>query len=238
MPHFARNTRGRDFVCGDIHGCFDAVESALAAVSFDTSRDRLFAVGDLVDRGSQCLAVPEWLQRPWFRSVRGNHEQMAIGIAGGRHDHDLYRRCGGGWFLDLPANQQQAIASQLATLPLGMEVETSGGLVGLVHADVPLGNWGDFRHLLEAQVALPIKAIHAMREWALWSRQRIESQDTTPVEGVAAVVVGHSVVERVAALGNVVFIDTGAVFGRSLSLLPIESVLALVKAAPKKRETV
>lgn len=47
------NTRGRDFVVGDIHGAFDKVEAAMAKVGFDVERDRLLSVGDLVDRGAE-----------------------------------------------------------------------------------------------------------------------------------------------------------------------------------------
>lgn len=48
VQRFDRNTAGRDFVIGDIHGCFDQVGEALARVHFDESCDRLFAVGDLI----------------------------------------------------------------------------------------------------------------------------------------------------------------------------------------------
>ena len=36
----------------------------------------LFAAGDLVDRGPYSPRVLEWLEHPWFASVRGNHEQL------------------------------------------------------------------------------------------------------------------------------------------------------------------
>ena len=48
---FERNARGRDFVVGDVHGHFDTLERLLEAVDFDASADRLFSVGDLVNRG-------------------------------------------------------------------------------------------------------------------------------------------------------------------------------------------
>jgi len=55
------NTTGKDFVVGDLHGCYDLLESLLGAVSFDKSKDRLFSVGDLIDRGPnslRCLRIP------------------------------------------------------------------------------------------------------------------------------------------------------------------------------------
>ena len=47
------NKVGRDFVVGDVHGMFDRVAQALTKVQFNPSRDRLFSVGDLIDRGPQ-----------------------------------------------------------------------------------------------------------------------------------------------------------------------------------------
>ena len=53
MPRFAQNTVGRDFAVGDIHGCFTELQRGLDAIGFDPSTDRLFSVGDLVDRGPE-----------------------------------------------------------------------------------------------------------------------------------------------------------------------------------------
>ena len=45
--HYVPSNRlGRDFVVGDVHGCFRTLERALAALEFDASCDRLFGVGD------------------------------------------------------------------------------------------------------------------------------------------------------------------------------------------------
>ena len=43
------NQVGRDFVVGDVHGCFRTLEVALLEIEFDPIRDRLFGVGDLVN---------------------------------------------------------------------------------------------------------------------------------------------------------------------------------------------
>jgi len=51
IPRFALNTHRRDFAVGDIHGAFDALQRAMEAIGFDARKDRLFSVGDLVDRG-------------------------------------------------------------------------------------------------------------------------------------------------------------------------------------------
>jgi len=38
--------------------------------------DQLFSVGDLVDRGPESHRVLEWLARPWFFAICGNHDFM------------------------------------------------------------------------------------------------------------------------------------------------------------------
>jgi hypothetical protein len=45
LQRFARNTQGRDFAVGDIHGCFSKLDAALCQVRFSPVHDRLFAVG-------------------------------------------------------------------------------------------------------------------------------------------------------------------------------------------------
>ena len=65
---FSFNDSGRDIVVGDVHGCFRTLERALSAVAFDPSADRLFGVGDLVNRGPYSEKAIEWLEQ-WFEAV-------------------------------------------------------------------------------------------------------------------------------------------------------------------------
>src|SRR5690606_31496336 len=98
---FERNTVGRDFAVGDIHGHFARLSAALDAAGFDPAKgDRLFSVGDLVDRGPECEKAIDWLAEPWFHAVRGNHEDIAIRYAKGNPvDQAIYSRNGGDWFM-------------------------------------------------------------------------------------------------------------------------------------------
>ena len=69
MPRFEQNTAGRDFAVGDIHGCFTELQRGLDAIGFDASADRLFSVGDPVDRGPESHHALRWLDRPWFHAI-------------------------------------------------------------------------------------------------------------------------------------------------------------------------
>ena len=74
FKRFERNDLGRDFAVGDIHGHFSQLQKKLDEIGFNQDVDRLFSVGDLVDRGPECELSLEWIDRPWFHPVRGNHD--------------------------------------------------------------------------------------------------------------------------------------------------------------------
>lgn len=209
FKHFTKNTIGRDFAIGDIHGHFSAVTALLDHIGFDREKDRLFSVGDLVDRGPESNDVLTWLAFPWFHAVSGNHEAMAIDYAGSLLDAGNYRANGGGWNMDNPPARQFEIAEALKALPIAMEVETDAGLVGLVHAECPAKNWGDFRSILNGDLKLQPHELEHVKVLAQWMRGRVDSLDESRIADVEAVVVGHTPVRRATSLGNTIFIDTG-----------------------------
>ena len=59
-----RNVSGRDFAVGDVHGHFSRLRQSLDRLGFDPALDRLFSVGDLVDRGPENEQVLDWLRQP------------------------------------------------------------------------------------------------------------------------------------------------------------------------------
>lgn len=105
------NTLGKDYVVGDLHGCYGLLERLLNEVDFDKTRDRLFSVGDLIDRGPESLRCLQLLKEPWFYAVRGNHELMMLDffssyLASGRFDPSVdlidngFLEYGGDWVSD------------------------------------------------------------------------------------------------------------------------------------------
>jgi serine/threonine protein phosphatase 1 len=217
IQRFGPNSRGRDLAVGDIHGHFSRLEEALAAIGFDPTRDRLFSVGDLVDRGPDSFAALEWLAKPWFHAVRGNHEDFAVRYRG--VDVDTWLLNGGAWFQILSDQQKQGFSDAFAALPYVMEVETAAGVVGVLHAECPTRDWVNLPWALERA---------ATRDLCIWSRERITHGDRSMVTGVRAVVVGHTPLERPAILGNVHYIDTGGWTPRGCFTLLDLSTLAVV----------
>lgn len=211
---FNRNTRGRDFVVGDIHGAFDMVIEAMAGVGFDPQTDRLFSVGDLIDRGPGSHRCARFLAQPYVHAVRGNHEQMLLDLyADGVPDPAVVKVMAGyngfGWWLGVPESQRAEILEAIARLPLAIEIDTERGSVGLIHADVPPGmEWGEFLARLEAGDSDAIQT-------CLWGRERVNSRDANGVAGVGRVFAGHTPQWSGAIrLGNFYCIDSGAVFGQ------------------------
>lgn len=219
IQRFEKNDLGRDFVVGDIHGCFDMLRKALELRGFDEDKDRLFSVGDLVDRGKQSTESLDWLAKPWFHAVRGNHEQMAIGVAAGRHNRFNYMQNGGAWFLELEDEEQQRFAAAFDELPHLIEVQTDAGRIGIVHAEIEGNSWDAF---VEAMSSAPSNnKFNSLQETALWERHRIRHKETTPISDLHMLYVGHTPVQGITQLGNILYIDTGAVFGRELSVVQL-----------------
>ena len=224
--HVTANTLGRDLAVGDIHGHFRRLEQSLEAVAFDPNVDRLFSVGDLVDRGPHSEEALDWLARPWFHAVQGNHESLAINLVrGGRLELDMYRAAGGSWFIDMAPSEQQRYVEAFAQLPIAMEVETEAGLVGLLHADSPFADWATLRSSLQTLDDSQVIEV------CQWSRRRLKDDDHQPVAGVRALLVGHTPVLRAKCLGNVWHLDTGGWASGYFSLMDL-ATLRVINPTP------
>ena len=79
-----------NYLIGDLQGCDGAFERLLAKIDFSPSRDTLFVLGDLVNRGPASLATLERLMAYGnaARCLLGNHDLNLLAIAhGARQPH-------------------------------------------------------------------------------------------------------------------------------------------------------
>lgn len=236
--HYRANLAGRDFVVGDLHGCRPLLLTLLQHVGFDTRADRLFSVGDLVDRGPDSLGCLRLLQERCFHAVRGNHEQMMIDWLASQDDGGHWFANGGRWVLaHWNGDARPEIAAhgrRLADLPLMATVALRDGTrFHVVHAEFPAGAVRS-----EADLADPVRVgrlLDATTRWGersvLWGRDALEpaafealdaatlarlrrgviAAAPTPDAGPRArIYCGHTVVRSPLRLGPLVGLDTGA----------------------------
>ena len=71
------------YAVGDLQGCLDPLKCLLDEVAFDPGRDRLWLVGDLVNRGPQSLETLRFLHamRDAITCVLGNHDLHLLAVA-------------------------------------------------------------------------------------------------------------------------------------------------------------
>lgn len=208
----AENTKGRDFVVGDIHGCFHLLDQALEKVHFDPACDRLISVGDLISRGPEPQRCIEFLKQPWFFAIRGNHEDMFLrsinsgGIPDPRY-YDWHMKEGFNWVHQETIFVLMDAYDAFAKLPLAIELETKEGKIGITHGDVPgKMNWETFKKKLEKNDQKTVFK-------CLWGRDRVKRKSERGIKEIARVYFGHTPqTDGVTKLGNCFFIDTGAVY--------------------------
>jgi len=206
------NTNGRDFVVGDIHGCLDELMSLLAEVRFDPKNDRLFSVGDLVDRGPRSHASLQLLKKPWFFPVRGNHEQLLIDHLRDPGQVDLYDPR---WPPERPRSELESQLPLLEAMPHVWRVGEGAERFYVLHAEA----WSDHGLLTETDLAAfgdadGEEAVQC-RAMAIWSRKIIGSHWREHSEifhnpNLPPIFCGHTIVQAPLFCDRAVYLDTGA----------------------------
>ena len=127
---------------GDIHGQFDGLMKLVDFIDYSTD-DKLFFLGDLIDRGDRSAEVVRWVMENGHTCLRGNHEQMCLDAHQGKEGSLVWK----GWQMNGGTNTLESYGDGGVTrehidwmqqLPLFMDL----GDAWLVHAglnpNVPL----------------------------------------------------------------------------------------------------
>ncbi|SAK83109.1 serine/threonine protein phosphatase [Caballeronia catudaia] len=195
------NDIGRDFVVGDLHGCVDALRYLLHEIGFDAERDRLFSVGDLVDRGADSLAAVDLIDKPWFYPVLGNHEDALMSVASGAMRRQSWYAIGGIWADTLTDDELAALAVRLEKLPLVRIVGEGARRFNVLHAEF----FGSDADLDAAEFS------EDARSQILWGRGlALGHADPSRQIGLSTTYCGHTPMKTVRQIGSQVFIDTAA----------------------------
>lgn len=231
--HIAQNLTGRDFVVGDLHGCYPLLSKALEHINFDTSRDRLFSVGDMVDRGPQNMECLSLLYEPWFYAVKGNHEDLMVNQLHPDGDRNLgswWGKNGGNWNTSKDTLVLEDLVSCSRDLPLLITVALPDKkLFHVVHAElyspVPMTDT-DLADPVELEAILAEMSLDGLS--VIWgravfydfygielndetlNRHRKHSRSIKAHPELSDVYSGHTVLRNPLKIGPFINIDTGS----------------------------
>ena len=246
VVRLASNVAGRDFVMGDLHGEIMQLRQALDRVSFNPICDRLFSVGDLIDRGPHSLECLRLLNEPWFFPVKGNHEAMMIFylLSG---EGGYWMSNSGTWYLALSEAEQSEVLGlthQALQLPYVYVVGSGEQRFQVVHAELEGTNaqleepWT--RDTYEIATWARRLAGHYQRHVLRHKLGQARGQplrfaeakghiDYKPIRrDLSLTFCGHTRVARPGLWQSHYFLDTGCGYpdGHGLTLLPVDLALS------------
>ena len=240
-----RNENGPFDFIGDVHGCFDELTDLLTQLGYAPDSEnvwrhsenrRMVFVGDLVDRGPKVVEtanlVMDAVQAGTAFCVPGNHDNKLMRALQGKNvqiTHGLDKSLAQ---IDaLPEPDRQSFRDRFANFVDKMVSHfwLDGGAVAVSHAG-----------LKEEMVG---RASGRIRDFALYGDTTGETDEfglpvrwnwASEYRGKPTIVYGHTPVPQVEWLNNTVNLDTGCVFGGSLTALrwPEKEIVSV-----KARET-
>ena len=191
------------YAISDIHGCYDMFLEMLDKIQFDETRDTLYILGDIMDRGPK---VPEMFRWVWKHEsehvimLKGNHEDMFASYP----DPDYYTF----YFSQFSATELNRLLTWIPELPLYKEVTVGGIDYVLVHAGI---------------TEEILKTGKDPDEFCIWARNEFYFGDGIPGK---TIVFGHTpmmsrIIDEEITVHiwkpkgkNLIGIDTGAVFAK------------------------
>lgn len=234
------NTSGRDFVVSDLHGCFDDFGRLLSHVNFHPGLDRVFSVGDLVDRGPHSKKCLELLAKPWFYSCFGNHEQMLLQHLRQPHLSPAYDSA---WLKNelKSMTDRQVFAGQfiplLERLPHILHIDCVAHPFFVVHAEILESRESVTSAMIKQQ---DFSNFPKTKHRLVWGRGLMQAYEANRQvlrahdPSLPLVFCGHTIVERPIQLARQVYIDGGGFGAFDKSVPSSLACIRLVEIASKK----
>lgn len=205
---------GKIFAVGDIHGCFEKLETLMGILDINPGKDVLVFVGDYIDRGPRSKDVVSYLIELGDRHdhvvfLKGNHEFLLERYLKGTESHmflanggdatlDSYMKAGGGL-------EDQIIPADHRTFFDGLRHYYQTDDYIFVHAGLKPGT------TLKRQKESDL----------LWIRDEFIYSD---FDFGKQVVFGHTPFREPLILNNKIGIDTGAVYGNKLTCVELPAM--------------
>lgn len=189
-------------VIGDVHGCIKTLKALVEKLPKD---QEIVFVGDLIDRGPDSAQVVEFVRTNNYRTVKGNHEEMAIqGLdTANWKDYNLWIQNGGLATIESykqPENKHLTIRDDVEyfkTLPLYIDYEMEGQRYVISHSHGPI----KYKNV-------SVKSENTSLSY-LWSRYMDEPEDYINI-------IGHTPTSEQTRILNkhssTIIVDSGAVF--------------------------
>ena len=204
------------FIVGDVHGCFDELMLLLKKAQYRPGRHRLIFVGDLVNKGKKSFKLLKWVREHRLKSVIGNHELKFI------HDVENKLPLTKSLFqlkLDM-GNKLEDWLNYIKSWPLFIEEKD----FIVVHAGLVPGE-----HPRESKTENLVN----MRHWNIQTKSMCFATEGRPwheyYKGSKLVVYGHWARQGVLKKSNCIGLDSGCVYGRSLTgvFLPSRTLVSV-----------
>ncbi len=215
------NSPERLFVIGDIHGCLDKLEQLWDRIDPRPGKDQLVFLGDYIDRGEDSSGVLDYLLQlkktyPNTIFLMGNHEKMFMDFLAGV-DRALFIYNGGestiNSYIGRMENAWRSVRGISDEEALNLLVpEHHRAFLQELHHYYETENY----IMVHAGLRYGIPPEQQSLEDLVWIREEfIYSEE----DFGKRVVFGHTPFVRPLVLENKIGIDTGAVYGNSLTCL-------------------
>jgi serine/threonine protein phosphatase 1 len=202
----------KTYVIGDVHGCFRELNLLLETIDINFAEDRLIMLGDYIDRGEDSKSTVKLLME-----LKASKYGSNIGLIKGNHEQMAIDEVNMGYHLKWSEEEIEFFKS----MPAYIEDDH----FFFVHAGI------DRRKSLQSQNENDL----------LWIRESFYSEET----GLDKIIVfGHTPTQLIDGrtqplfLGDKIAIDTGCVFGGSLTSIEIDNGAAQEYSSIKNQRLV
>jgi serine/threonine protein phosphatase 1 len=215
------NSPERIFVIGDIHGCLDKLEQLWDRIDPRPDKDQLVFLGDYIDRGEDSSGVLDYLlqlKETYLNTIflMGNHEKMFIDFLAGV-DRALFIYNGGESTINSYIGRMENAWGSVR----GISDDEALNLLVPEHHRTFLQELHQYYEtenyiMVHAGLRYGIPLEQQSLEDLVWIREEfIYSEE----DFGKRVIFGHTPFVRPLVLENKIGIDTGAVYGNSLTCL-------------------
>lgn len=163
----------RHLVVGDIHGRYDLFMQLLEIAKYDPTKDIIYSVGDIIDRGSQSVEMIQFFQQERCYTIQGNHELMCRS----KDWYAVWLANGGLECMDSLRNHNLTdkwLKDQVRDLPYVIDVgeDDEDHAFRIIHAEMPYA-WSDA--YLKKTLNEAMNPHDPTFSHILWSRTTVEA---------------------------------------------------------------